>query len=246
MGFEKIPSPLSSLQFALLVAMFVLLAAGGYALNDYYDIGMDEINKPGKTVLRQKIKLSVGLNWFFIFTALGLAVGFVLAFMLQNMTLYFVPVFLAALYWFYSTKYKREFLSGNLVVSLMASLNILIIYIYYIMAFIKSGSIPVIMMPYINTITVVYAAFAFYITFIREVAKDIPDMKGDKEFNCSNIPIKYGIKNKHGINCFINCFLAALAIFAWNTYVTKRSYLMYYIFICVDSVLAVCCYCKFH
>jgi len=230
MGFEKIPSPLSSLQFALLVAMFVLLAAGGYALNDYYDIGMDEINKPGKTVLRQKIKLSVGLNWFFILTALGLAVGFVLAFMLQNMTLYFVPVFLAALYWFYSTKYKREFLSGNLVVSLMASLNILIIYIYYIMAFIKSGSIPVIMMPYINTITVVYAAFAFYITFIREVAKDIPDMKGDKEFNCSNIPIRYGIKNTRMVLIVLSIvFLAALAIFAWNTYVTKRSYLMYYI-----------------
>lgn len=230
LGFENIASPLSELQFAMLVGMFVLLAAGGYALNDYYDIGMDEINNPEKTVLRKKLPLSAGQNWFFILTAAGLVIGFILAFMLKATSLYFMPVFIAALYWFYTTKYKREFLSGNLVVSFMAALNVGIIYIYYIMAFIKVGTLPVIMMPYINAVTIVFAVFAFYLTFIREVVKDIPDMKGDQAFDCINFPIKLGIKTTRIVLLILSfVFLAALAYFAFYSYDTKRSYLMYYI-----------------
>ncbi len=232
LGFENIASPLSELQFGMLVGMFVLLAAGGYALNDYYDIGMDEINNPEKTVLRKKLPLSAGQNWFFILTAAGLVIGFILAFMLKATSLYFMPVFIAALYWFYTTKYKREFLSGNLVVSFMAALNVGIIYIYYIMAFIKVGTLPVIMMPYINAVTIVFAVFAFYLTFIREVVKDIPDIKGDQEFECSNFPIKLGIKRTKIILLILSfAFIAALAYFAYYSYDTKRSYLMYYILI---------------
>lgn len=230
LGFENIASPLSELQFGMLVGMFVLLAAGGYALNDYYDIGMDEINNPEKTVLRKKLPLSAGQNWFFILTAAGLVIGFILAFMLKATSLYFMPVFIAALYWFYTTKYKREFLSGNLVVSFMAALNVGIIYIYYIMAFIKVGTLPVIMMPYINAVTIVFAVFAFYLTFIREVVKDIPDIKGDQEFECSNFPIKLGIKRTKIILLILSfAFMAALAYFAYYSYDTKRSCLMYYI-----------------
>jgi 4-hydroxybenzoate polyprenyltransferase len=232
LGFENIASPLSELQFGMLVGMFVLLAAGGYALNDYYDIGMDEINNPEKTVLRKKLPLSAGQNWFFILTAAGLVIGFILAFMLKATSLYFMPVFIAALYWFYTTKYKREFLSGNLVVSFMAALNVGIIYIYYIMAFIKVGTLPVIMMPYINVVTIVFAVFAFYLTFIREVVKDIPDMKGDQAFDCINLPIKLGIKTTRIVLLILSfVFLAALAYFAFYSYDTKRSYLMYYILI---------------
>ncbi|MPM04355.1 1,4-dihydroxy-2-naphthoate octaprenyltransferase [bioreactor metagenome] len=232
LAFENIVSPLTELQFAMLVGMFVLFGAGGYSLNDYFDIGMDEINNPGKTVLRDKLPLSAGLNWFFILTAAGLVVGFILAFMLKSTTLYFMPVFLAAMYWFYSTKYKREFLSGNLVVSLMAAFNVGIIYIYYIMAFVKVGTIPVIMMPYINTTVIIFTSFAFYITFIREVVKDIPDMEGDKEFECNNLPIKLGVKNTKIILLSLSVvFLAALTYFAFYSFQLSKSYLMYFIVI---------------
>lgn len=232
LNFENLASPLSDLQFGLLVGMFVLLAAGGYALNDYYDIGMDEINNPEKTVLRKKLPLSAGQNWFFILTAAGLVVGFILAFMLKATSLYFMPIFIAALYWFYSTKYKREFLSGNLVVSFMAALNVGIIYLYYIMAFINAGIIPVVMMPYINTIMLIFVAFAFYVTFIREVVKDIPDMKGDKEFDCSSIPIRYGIKTTRIVLLAMAAvLLAALAVFAYYSNQLSKSYLTYYILV---------------
>jgi len=232
LGFENTVSPLSDLQFALLALMFVLLAAGGYALNDYYDIGMDEINSPGKTVLRNKLSLSAGQSWFFILSAAGMVVGFILAFMLKATSLYFMPVFIAAMYWFYSTKYKREFLSGNLVVSFMAALNIGIIYLYYIMAFIHAGTIPVIMMPYINTITIIFVSFAFYVTFIREIVKDVPDMEGDKEFDCSNIPLRYGIPVTRIVLLILAVvLLASLAVFAWYSNQLSKSYLTYYILI---------------
>jgi len=232
LAYENTIAPLNDLQFAMLVGVFVLLAAGGYAINDYYDVGMDEINKPGKTILRNKLPLSAGQTWFFILTAAGILLGCALAFLLKSTSLYFMPVFLAAMYWFYTTKYKREFLSGNLVVSFMAALNIGIIYIYYILAFRHVGDFPVLMFPYITRAVLIYSSFAFFITFIREVVKDVMDVEGDKEFECVNIPIKYGIKTTKIILLVLSfAFMAVLVWFAFFSMKLNKSYLFYYIII---------------
>ncbi|NLL28396.1 MAG: UbiA family prenyltransferase [Bacteroidales bacterium] len=232
LGYENMEAPLSNLQFALFVLMFVFLAAGGYALNDYYDIGMDEINRPEKTVLRNILPLNTGINSFFILTTIGLAAGFIVAFNINNITLYFIPIFIAALYWFYSTKYKREFLVGNFVVAFMAALNVCLIYLYYIFAFINIGNLPVIMIPYMNKITLIYSSFAFVITFIREIVKDICDEEGDKKFNCSSLPIKLGLKKTKNILIVISLFVAiTLVYFGVYSFKLNKSYLFYYIWI---------------
>jgi len=232
LAFDGVESPLSNWQFIWMVATYVVLTAGGYAINDYYDIGMDEINKPDKTVLRNKIPLSAGQNWFFILTAVGLISGCGLAWVLNTTTLYFVPVFVAALYWFYSTKYKRELLAGNITVAILAALNILIVYIYFILTFHRIQDFPVSMFSFINKVVFIYAMFAFLVTFIREVIKDIPDVEGDKEFDCDNLPIRYGIKNTKTILLILSAlFLLILGYFGYYSIGLKKMYLMYYIFI---------------
>jgi len=232
LAFEGIESPITNWQFVWLVATYVILAAGGYAINDYYDIGMDEINRPEKIVLRNKIPYSAGQNLFFILTAVGLLSGLGLAWVLNVTTLYFLPAFVAALFWFYSTKYKREFLSGNIAVGVMAALNILIVYLYFLLAFPRIENFPISMYSFINKVVFIYATFAFLVTFIREVVKDIPDMEGDKEFDCVNLPIKYGVKTTKTILLVLSAlFLLVLGYFGYYAVGLKKMYLMYYIFI---------------
>jgi 4-hydroxybenzoate polyprenyltransferase len=229
-GFENVASPLSDLQFIWLVATYIVIAAGGYAINDYYDVGMDEINRPGKTVLRNKLSLSFGQNMFFVLTAIGVLSGFGLAYTLKSTTLYFMPVFVAALFWFYTTKYKREFVSGNLVVAFLAFLNIGIVYIYYILSFAGMGDFPVNMFPYITKIVVIYGSFAFYVTFIREIVKDVVDIKGDKEFDCKNIAIRFGVKDTKTILLVLSfVLLAVLLVFAYFVWTLNKDYLFWFI-----------------
>lgn len=232
LALDKVASPLSDLQFIWLVATYMFIAAGGYAINDYYDIGMDEINRPGKTVLRNKIPLSYGQNLFFILTAIGVLSGFGLAYTLQSTTLYFMPVFVAALFWFYSTKYKREFVSGNLVVAFLAALNIGIVYIYYTLSFPGIGDFPVNVFPYITKIVVIFASFAFFVTFIREIIKDVVDIEGDSKFDCKNIAIHFGVKETKLILYVLSfVLLAAILVFVYFTWKLNKDYLFYYVLV---------------
>ncbi len=234
LALDKVASPLSDMQFIWLVATYMLIAAGGYAINDYYDVGMDEINRPDKTVLRNKLPLSLGQNLFFILTAIGVLSGFGLAYTLQSTTLYFMPVFVAALFWFYSTKYKREMVSGNLVVAFLAALNIGIIFIYYTLSFPSIGDFPIKMFPYITKIVIIFASFAFFVTFIREIVKDVVDIKGDTEFGCKNIAIHFGIKETKLVLYVLSfVLLAAIMVFAYFTWKLNKDYLFWYIVVVI-------------
>ncbi|MBN2727960.1 MAG: geranylgeranylglycerol-phosphate geranylgeranyltransferase [Bacteroidales bacterium] len=229
-ALDNIVNPFTELQFAMLVLTYVFITAGGYAINDYYDIGMDEINRPGKTILRNKLPLRAGMNLFFVMTAIGIAIGLVLAYQMGSFSMYFFPIFVAAMYWFYSTKYKRELMSGNLVVSFLAALSILLVFLYFVLSFTKTNQFPVLSFPYIKRAVLIYAGFAFYITFLREMIKDIIDVEGDKEFKCTNIAIKYGQKETNLIVQILSYFfLAALLVFAYFSWQMGKTYLTYYI-----------------
>lgn len=229
---DNIANTFTEWQFALIVLSYVLISAGGYAINDYYDIGMDEINRPGKTILRNKLSLRAGMTCFIVLTSIGIVIGMIVAYQLESRSMYFFPIFVAALYWFYSTKYKREIFSGNLVVSSLAALSVILVFLYYVLSFSKSGQFPVLSFPYIKKAVLIYAGFAFYITFIREVVKDLIDVKGDKEFNCNNIAIKYGLKKTKIILLVLSfVFLAALLLFAFFTYKMNKTYLFYYVLV---------------
>lgn len=191
--------PINEWQFLLLVFTFVLISAGGYAINDYYDAGMDEINRKEKRVLNNQLPYETGKNSFYILTALGLIAGTILAFWLNSIKLVFMPPFIAALYWFYSTKYKREFLIGNISVAFLAFLGVGIVWIYYMMSGLSIKSLPVTTFSSMNKLILFFSFFAFITTFIREVVKDIIDVEGDKAYECDNLPIRFGEQHTKNI-----------------------------------------------
>jgi 4-hydroxybenzoate polyprenyltransferase len=179
----------------LLIIATVFIAAGGYVLNDYFDIKIDLINKPEKQIIGNTIQRKNAMVFYQILTCIGVSCGLILAFLSQSFTLAFIFIVTPGLLWFYSASYKRQFVIGNLIVAFIAALTILIVGISQIAflekefgKFIFETPIPKQILSWISG----FAFFSFLTTWIREIIKDIEDEKGDREMECRTLPIKLG------------------------------------------------------
>lgn len=204
----------------LLITATVLIAAGGYIINDYFDVKIDFINKPDKQIVGNQISRHKAMLYHQVLTGLGVACGLLLAFFARSFTLAFIFIVIPGLLWFYSASYKRQFLIGNLIISFISAITILIVGIAQLSFLQKEyGSllfetpIPAHFYAWIGG----FALFSFLLTLIREIIKDIEDEKGDREMECRTIPIKWGIrKTKILLYCLIT--LTVILLFIANFY----------------------------
>lgn len=194
-GFQ---TALQNGMLSLLIIATVFIAAGGYVLNDYFDIKIDTINKPDKLIVGKIISRRTAMVLHQVLTSIGILVGLVLSYYARSFTLGLIYIVVPGLLWFYSASYKRMFIIGNLVIAFIAALSILIIGIAELAflqkefgKFIFETPIPGLLYGWISG----FALFAFITTLIREVIKDIEDEKGDREMECRTMPIKWGLKN---------------------------------------------------
>lgn len=219
---------LSESLFAGLVLSTVLIAAAGYIINDYFDIKLDYVNKPKQLVLgknisrRQAMFLHVVINFF------GLLLAAYVAYAIGHPLLVLFQLVSAALLWFYSVSFKKQVIVGNVII---AALTALVPFTtgYYEVAlmfdevrsleeFDQSGfsihqlGLLFFSIKYLLYWIIGYSAFAFLLTFAREIVKDCEDIEGDLAFNCKTLPIVYGIPRakKLGISIII---LTAFALF---------------------------------
>jgi 4-hydroxybenzoate polyprenyltransferase len=182
---------------SLLIAATVLIAAGGYVLNDYFDIKIDTINRPEKQIVGNIISRRYAMILHQVLTGLGTFCGLLLAYFARSYTLAFIFIVVPGLLWFYSASYKRQFMIGNLVVSFIAALTVLVVGITQ-MAFLQKEfgklifetPIPKEFYSWIGG----FALFSFLITWIREIIKDMEDEIGDREMECRTMIIKWGTK----------------------------------------------------
>ena len=180
---------------SLLIATTVLIAAGGYVLNDYFDVKIDNINRPEKQIVGNIISRHTAMLLHQILTGLGVVCGLLLAFFAHSFTLAFIFIVVPGLLWFYSASYKRQFIIGNLVISFTTALAVLVVGITQLAflqkqygGFIFETPIPQQFYGWIGG----FALFSFLCTWIREIIKDIEDKKGDREMECHTMPIKWG------------------------------------------------------
>lgn len=117
----KLAAGFSHLDFFLLVLSTVFIAAAGYVINDYFDTRTDRINRPESVVIDRSIKRRVAMALHVLFNFIGIALGFYLGYKAGVYKLGLIHVFSAGLLWFYSTDFKKQFLIGNVVVSLLTA-----------------------------------------------------------------------------------------------------------------------------
>jgi len=180
----------------LLISATVFIAAGGYVLNDYFDVKIDAINRPDKVIVGNTLSRQKAMFLHQILTGTGVLCGISLAWFSRSYTLAFIFIVIPGLLWFYSASYKRQFLIGNLVVAFISAISILVVGIAQL-AFLQKefGSlifetpIPSQFYSWIGG----FACFAFLCTLIREIIKDMEDEKGDREMECHTMPIIWGM-----------------------------------------------------
>jgi len=181
-------------QFIFLVMASVLIAAAGYIINDYFDLNIDQINKPDKVVVNHGVSRRWAIFWHMLLSLLGFFFTVLALPPSRFWYLVLANLLCIILLWLYSTNFKRQLLIGNVVISLLTSWVILIVFFsksplsIESVATIDSSSIR------LFRLTMLYASFAFIISLVREVLKDMEDRIGDQQYGCRTMPIVWGLQ----------------------------------------------------
>lgn len=180
-------------QFILLVLASVVIAAAGYIINDYFDLNIDQVNKPSKVVVNVFINRRWVIFWHMFLSLLGLFFTVSALPIAQHWHLVLANFGSIILLWFYSTNLKKQLLIGNVLISLLTAWVLLIIFFSKYPLQIRS----VLFVDHDEVrffrYTVLYGSFAFIISLIREVIKDMEDVEGDRKYGCKTMPILWGV-----------------------------------------------------
>jgi 4-hydroxybenzoate polyprenyltransferase len=170
----------------------VMITAAGYIINDYYDVKIDYVNKPDRVVVGRFVKRRTIIILHATLNTLGVLAG-----VLVSWQIGVINFLVIGLLWLYSNQLKRLPLLGNVTVALLTGLSVFVVYVLY------RDSI---------FLFATYAFFAFFISLIREIIKDMEDVEGDKKFDCKTLPIAIGIrKSKLVIYLICAIFLIVVA-----------------------------------
>ena len=184
---------IDGLNFILLVVSSVLIAGAGYIINDYFDINIDQINKPTANVVDKIVSRRWAMAWHFVLSGVGIILS---AWVSWRTGFWYILLgnFMCVLLLFgYSVSLKRKLLSGNIIISLLTAWAILVISIAEINT--QTLVIPAVTeaVNKITRIAFLYAGFAFISSLIREAIKDIEDLQGDERYGCRTMPIVWGV-----------------------------------------------------
>jgi 4-hydroxybenzoate polyprenyltransferase len=181
-----------SLHFIFILLASLLIAAAGYIINDYFDINIDEVNKPEKMVVDKVINRRWAIGWHFMLSTTGLLFTILAVPFLQKWYLVFANFGCIALLWFYSANLKKGLLLGNVVISLLTAWTILIIFFSKLNLADAIGAGESSHFKFFR-LAILYAGFAFIISLIREAIKDMEDLPGDAKYGCRTMPVVWGL-----------------------------------------------------
>lgn len=197
----------------LLIVATVCIAAGGYVINDYFDVKIDRINRPDDMVVTRHITRDGAMRLFQILTAIGVVAGLVTAWWAKSWTLMMIFVVIPGLLWFYSASYKRQLLVGNVVVAFMSALVPLLVAIAnadYLRHLYGENLAYTPIAGHLYVWLGGFGLFAFLITLVREIVKDMQDIQGDQEMECRTMPIVWGVQATKIIATVVLLLTAAL------------------------------------
>jgi 4-hydroxybenzoate polyprenyltransferase len=232
---QNIPLALADWQYGLLVLSTVLIAAGGYVINNIFDQQTDVINKPHTVVVGKNISETQSYNFYIGLTVTGVSIGFYLSNIIDKPGFASIFIMVAATLYLYATSFKQMMLIGNIVVALLLSFSVIIIGIFdlYPVTGIENQQ----QMGVFFSILLDYAIFAFMINLLREIVKDIEDTDGDYNQGMNTLPIAIG-KSRTGKIVFGLSFIPLFFIlFYINKYLFELLFVTIYLLLFVVGPL---------
>ncbi|WP_084625670.1 geranylgeranylglycerol-phosphate geranylgeranyltransferase [Salinimicrobium xinjiangense] len=232
----NIATVLGDFDFSLLVLSMICLAAAGNIINDLHDTATDRINKPEKLIIGREVSEKTAWNLFIILNILGVGIGFYLSNLVGKPS--FVALFIlpSAFLYFYATQIKGTVLVGNLVVSIMVGMIIVMVGIFDLVPAITPQNLPT--QKVIFSILLDYGIFAFLINFLREMVKDQEDIRGDYNAGYNTLPVLLGRRRTNFI-IFAVALLPLLGIlyYIYNYLYESREAMLYVLFLVMGPLL---------
>jgi len=215
--------------FLILVFATLFITAGGYVINDYFDIKTDLINR-GEVIVGTSIPRRLAMKWHNILNIAGVAAGFYISWKAGYFLMGILFLIVSGLLYFYSASYKSQFLIGNLVVALLTALVPMLVVFYEWPALYRYYAVNAIAPPQLGIIFYWvggFALFAFITSLTREIIKDIEDFEGDMAYGRNTIPVVTGILTAKIISVILILTTIVLLYVVWNFFLHDKITIIY-------------------
>ena len=216
---SQILFPMSEIGFGIFAISTVFVAIAGYIANDIEDVEIDKLNRPDRAISAGIISISQArsLQWFFEIAALAL--GLSVAIYVGNISLVSIHLLLIILLRAYAKSLKCKGLIGNIAVSIATASVPAWLWIYVLFAFNKFEPNSIFDFSKINLIVIFYVGFAFIFTLIREIVKDLEDLKGDQACGCNTLAVKLPLQKTKNWVIVLSAFaIQGILLFMWLLY----------------------------
>ena len=232
-SFISNPS-LTSIDFIILSLSILFITAGGYIINDLYDIEADTINKPLKVYISKSISKKNAWFIYLLSSTLGVSLGIYLSVIKNSDFLSFYFIGTTLLLFLYSVLLKKQVFIGNLCISLLVALPIYLLYKFDS----NSKTISNILQYFFLSIAVFYYMFfAFLTTMIREIIKDIEDINGDYTVKLKTLPILIGKTRARNISIFLSVVLLLFLFLVSSNYFISKKYFLGTIMLMISIIV---------
>lgn len=205
------------LHLCFVIIASICIVAGGYIINNFYDNKADKINRPYKAGLDSYISQYTKLILYFSLNFIGV----LFASLVSWKAALFFSVYIFGI-WFYSHKLKKYPLTGLISATVLTILPFFVVFVYY-----KNFS----------KIIFVHAIFLFLVIMVRELIKDLENMKGAVASNYKTFPVAYGERNTKFFSVFLLILTLVPVVFLFNY--PAISYMRYYFYIALISLILV-------
>lgn len=221
---------LGDLHFALLVLSMLLIAAGGYVINDYFDIQVDTQNHNNEVLVGRSIKRRVALILHIFFTSTGVLLGFYIAYKVRFLALGAIMAIAAYMLWDYSLRLKRRLFVGNFIVAKLSAL-----FVFSLAAFEVLPKYTLESSKHTLILLCVYATFAFICSLMHEIIKDLRGVEGDQKFKIKTLPTVWGTNKTKEFVKWLSVLTAimvvAVAIYEFKTQIPALVYALVFLIV---------------
>ncbi|GEQ85308.1 ubiquinone biosynthesis protein UbiA [Patiriisocius marinistellae] len=199
----------------MLILASAAAIAGGYIINSFYDSEKDLINRPRKTMLDKLVSQQTKLTGYFVLNFMSVFFASYVSFR----AVVFFSIYIFGI-WFYSHKLKKFPFIGNLVATLLAVVPFFAIFIHY---------------RNFSEVIFVHATFLFLLISMRELTKDLENIKGDLAQNYRTIPVVYGEKVSKFILTFLSIATLIPAVLLLTSF--KLGYMHVYFYLSIIALI---------
>ena len=237
-----IVSPISNLEYFVFCLSVLLIVVASILINEYFDQDIDKINRAEKDLYIDRIISEKRvLSLFYILSIIAVLIAYVLGYLNGFLHLGSLMIVFVFMSYFYSLKYKRIFLVGNVVVAILYSMIVFLPVLFEVFALMNApgGLFKVIIIPLkqeLLYLALFFTLLTFLLTLIREIVGDMQDEEGDRECETHSIVVLLGEKKTKNILYILTSIFIAVTLYFLFTQYTNVSLIICVLIICVPML----------